>query len=155
MLRPATPEDSTGIHAVHIASIRGIASVDYPPEQVEAWIGGREPIDYRNAIQRGNERMYVALREDGTISGFSSLARDEIRALYVDPRDSRKGLGTALLQAAEQAALAVGFKEVHLSSSLTAEAFYLAQGYRAYLRTALELTGGIQLPCVRMLKNLE
>jgi GNAT superfamily N-acetyltransferase len=54
-----------------------------------------------------------------------------IRAMYTDPDFARRGVGMAILSAAEQAARAAGFREIELMSTLSGEPLYLRCGYRA------------------------
>lgn len=54
-----------------------------------------------------------------------------IRAMYTDPCFARRGVGMAILTAAEDAARAAGFRDIELMSTLSGEPLYLRCGYRA------------------------
>lgn len=54
-----------------------------------------------------------------------------IRAMYTDPDYARRGVGMAILSAAENAARAAGFREIELMSTLAGEPLYLRCGYLA------------------------
>lgn len=54
-----------------------------------------------------------------------------IRAMYTDPGFARRGVGMAILTAAEDAARAAGFRDIELMSTLSGEPLYLRCGYRA------------------------
>src|SRR3712207_2549295 len=69
------------------------------PEQIEAWVGGREPKHYAWAMREGGETMWVA-ETAGQIVGFSSLRGDEVVAVYTSPR-APPGTGARLLEAVE------------------------------------------------------
>lgn len=53
-----------------------------------------------------------------------------IRAMYTDPACARRGVGLAIISAAEDAARAAGFREAELMSTLSGEPLYRRCGYR-------------------------
>ena len=53
----------------------------------------------------------------------------KVRAIFVAPKFARMGLGSLILEAAEQAALAAGFRRFEMGSTLTGVALYLLKGY--------------------------
>ena len=73
-----------------------------------------------------------------------------IRAMYTDPDYARRGVGMAILLAAESAARTAGFRETELMRTLAGEPLYLRCGYRA--------TGGgvryADVPLIPMRKRL-
>jgi GNAT superfamily N-acetyltransferase len=54
-----------------------------------------------------------------------------IRAMYTHPDHARRGVGMAILTAAEEAARAAGFRETELMSTLSGAPLYERCGYRA------------------------
>lgn len=52
-----------------------------------------------------------------------------IRAMYTDPGFARRGVGMAILNAAEDAARTAGFREIDLMSTLAGEPLYRRCGY--------------------------
>ena len=54
-----------------------------------------------------------------------------IRAMYTDPGYVRRGVGMAILAAAEDAARNAGFREIDLMSTLAGEPLYRRCGYQA------------------------
>lgn len=54
-----------------------------------------------------------------------------IRAMYTDPGFARRGVGLAIITAAEDAARAAGFRAVELMSTLSGEPLYRRCGYSA------------------------
>jgi GNAT superfamily N-acetyltransferase len=54
-----------------------------------------------------------------------------IRAMYTHPDHARRGIGMAILTAAEDAARAAGFREIDLMSTLAGEPLYRRSGYEA------------------------
>ena len=152
-LRRAVAADAQAVRRVHGASIRELCARDYPPEQIEAWASPSRIEQYRFAIAR--HEFYVAVSGDSVV-GFSELddERGEVKAVYVDPAWSRRGVGRALLAELERAARGHGLTELQLEASLTAEGFYLAAGYLAVARRTHILSSGDGLACVQMRKAL-
>jgi GNAT superfamily N-acetyltransferase len=77
-----------------------------------------------------------------------------IRAFFVDPRWARRGVASAILTSCSDAARLAGFRSLELVATLPGEPLYAAAGFRAIERYALELPGSVDLPVVRMLKDL-
>ena len=77
-----------------------------------------------------------------------------IRAFYVHPRWSRRGIGSRLLEACEDAARKAGFGCTELVATLPGEPLYLARGYEKAEAMKLETPDGEALPAFRMTKRL-
>ena len=75
--------------------------------------------------------------------------------MYVHPEWSRRGVGTQLLQAAEQSLLKEGVTSMVLTAALSALDFYLHQGYRVEARRRYKSRGGLETEVCRMLKRIE
>jgi GNAT superfamily N-acetyltransferase len=78
----------------------------------------------------------------------------KIRAFFVRPGWERRGIGSALLWACEQAALAEGFRSLEMGSTLTGVALYLAQGYREVESIEVALENDLTMTIVRMAKTV-
>lgn len=77
-----------------------------------------------------------------------------IRAFYVHPRWSRRGIGSRILEACEDAAQNAGFRRTELVATLPGEPLYLAHGYEKAEPMRLETPDGESLPAFRMTKTL-
>lgn len=77
-----------------------------------------------------------------------------IRAFYVHPRWSRRGIGSRILEACEDAARKAGFSRVELVATLPGEPLYLARGYQKGEAMQLETPDGESLSAFRMTKTL-
>ncbi|HEY8494978.1 MAG TPA: GNAT family N-acetyltransferase [Myxococcota bacterium] len=77
-----------------------------------------------------------------------------LRVLFVEPCFARRGVGRALLAAAEHAAAQAGHRCATLDALSGAEPFYRAAGYRSVGPLAVALPGGVRLSLVRMEKAL-
>lgn len=73
-----------------------------------------------------------------------------IRAMYTDPAYARRGVGMAIIAAAEDAARAAGFLEIELMSTLSGEPLYRRCGYRP----TASRTRYADVPLIPMRKSL-
>ncbi len=77
-----------------------------------------------------------------------------VRAMYVDPRHARRGLGRRILDLCEGAARAAGFSRVELVATMSGKPLYEACGYtvsRAFNETTSK---GVEVPLASMGKAL-
>lgn len=77
-----------------------------------------------------------------------------LRAFYVHPRWSRKGIGKLITQACEAAALKAGFTRAELIATLPGQPLYAANGYEVVSPFEIPLPDHQSLPALRMAKNL-
>ena len=158
-VRRAKPADARGILEVHRRAVHEIAGEVYDDEILEAW---SPPVDDERVEQfiggvfesEESNVMFVAI--DGTrVLGFSEVvpANEELRAVYVDPEFTGRGLGTALLRQAEWAATQAGVDRLELDASLNAVDFYEKNGYTRLADGTHELSGGVEMDCVIMDKT--
>jgi GNAT superfamily N-acetyltransferase len=92
-------------------------------------------------------------REDSLLDPARNAAK--IRAFFVHPQWARRGIGTLLLEACENAASAAGFTRLEMGSTLSGVAFYRAKGYAALENLQVPLSNGEMLPIVRMAKEIK
>ncbi|MGH9970190.1 MAG: GNAT family N-acetyltransferase [Pyrinomonadaceae bacterium] len=90
---------------------------------------------------------------DEVLRPASDAAR--IRAFYVHPLWSRRGIGRRIVQACETAAKDAGFKRLELVATLPGEPLYSAMGYTLTEPFAIPLPNGQALPAFRMEKGLD
>ena len=77
-----------------------------------------------------------------------------LRAFYVHPHWSRKGIGRQITQACESAALQAGFTRAELIATLPGQPLYAANGYEVVCPFQIPLPGDLSLPAFRMAKDL-
>nr|WP_183933948.1 GNAT family N-acetyltransferase [Sphingomicrobium lutaoense] len=77
-----------------------------------------------------------------------------IRAMYTHPDHVRRGVGQAILDLAERAAKAAGFRRAELMSTLAGEPFYARAGYREVERSGHRGSNGSFVPLILMEKPL-
>lgn len=151
-IRAGVLADAAAFAAVQRASIDGLATPHYTPEEAASWADGLAPAVYLDAMLRG-ERFLVAERR-GAVAGFCSFRDDEIVGLYVRPEQARRGIARALLARAEAAIAAAGIGRIRLCASLPGRAFYEAAGYRAVGEKSWSTRGGLTIRVVEMERRL-
>jgi GNAT superfamily N-acetyltransferase len=84
------------------------------------------------------------------------IARDaaRVRAMYTHPDFKRRGVGRLILDLCETAAREAGFRSVELMATLSGEPLYRACGYREIERIVAASRDGVDVPGVRMGKEL-
>lgn len=78
-----------------------------------------------------------------------------IRAFFVDPEWSRRGIGTEMLRHCEDAASAAGFKKVELVATLPGVSLYSQSGYKTIEPFDIPMGDDLKLPALRMGKTLD
>lgn len=77
-----------------------------------------------------------------------------IRAMYTNPDFVRRGVGKAIIAAAEDAARAAGFGSAELMSTLAGEPLYRMCGYVAHGEQEAYEGSAARVPLIRMRKSL-
>lgn len=172
-LRKAELSDIPAIEALIDASVRGLATTDYTPDQIDAALRTAFSVD----TQLIDDGTYFVVERDGQLAacggwsyrktlcgGSHHAVRDaapmdpaveaaKIRAIFVHPNWARQGFGRLLLRAAEEAAMAAGFHRFEMGATLTGVPLYLREGYQIVERIEIPLERGLLLPVVRMEKT--
>lgn len=104
---------------------------------------------FRNKLYAGPESES---QEDNQLDPKKDRAR--IRAMFVLPNISSKGLGTLILKTSEEAAKAYGFSRGALGATESGLAFYKAKGWIAMKEDIAMLPDGVQLKITQMEKDL-
>ena len=78
----------------------------------------------------------------------------KIRAFFVDPDCTRRGLASQLLNACERAARDAGYRQVELMATLPGQRLYQSRGYVSALSILHDLGEGVTIKFVPMSKRL-
>jgi GNAT superfamily N-acetyltransferase len=149
-LRVATAGDIAAIRELIAASVRGLQEKDYSAAQREGALATVFTVDSQ-LIADGT--YLVAIAEGGAVAGCGGWSfrktlyggdhqvekieperlnpeadAAKIRAIFVHPDFARKGLGSLILAAAEDAAIAKGFTHFEMGSTLTGVGLYELRG---------------------------
>lgn len=175
-LRLAVEADIPELKQLIELSVRGLQAGDYTQAQIDGALGSALGLD----SQLIADRSYFAAQDSlgtrilgcggwsdrRTLFGSDGLgARDSarldpavdaarIRAIFVHPEWARRGLGSILLKACEDAAAAAGFRRFEMGSTLTGVPLYRLKGYTEIETIGVPLPNGESLPVVRMTKSL-
>ncbi|WP_231183035.1 GNAT family N-acetyltransferase [Haladaptatus sp. DYF46] len=155
-IRHATEADAEPILDLRCAAIRVFGVERYHEEQVERWAAqplGSAP--YVESIRSETESVLVA-EVSGELAGFGRVEPDTgvVSAVYVHPDHARNRVGSELLSHLESRARNAGVDSVTLHASLNAVPFYEARGYERISTVIHEVTGGGELACVEMARNI-
>jgi GNAT superfamily N-acetyltransferase len=126
VIRAATADDMPAISALVQHTVRISNGRDYPPKAVELIVANFAPAKLG---QRMAERDVFVCLKGGRIVGTIALGAERLRSLFVYPELQGTGIGARLVAHLEAHARRVGVRELKLSSSLTARAFYERLGY--------------------------
>jgi len=173
-IRAATRDDVAEITRVMIASLREIGRLSYDDEQVASSLVYLAVPD----AQLIDDGTYFVAVEDDAIVGCGGWSRrrkthagsghsDEddalldpareparIRAMFVDPRFARRGIGRQILELCERRAAAEGFRRLQLVAMRSGEAMYRACGYAPIGDAPVRLEDGVVLECTLMEKAI-
>ena len=167
-------EDVDALGTLIADSVQGLQAADYTDEQRRAAIGTVFGVD-RQLIRDGtyfvaeSDSLIVGCggwsrrktlfgsdqrggREDALLDPASDAAK--IRAFFVRPGYERRGIGSAILRASEEAAAAEGFTRLELGSTLTGVPLYRAHGFVELEAIEAPLADGGTLAVIRMVKQL-
>ncbi len=145
-LRKALPRDAPSIHRLHIRSVRTLCRGHYSQEQIDAWLKDRGPESYHDGINR--DEMYIA-ESKGVIAGFGHALSGEIRAIFVDPDFTNRGIGKDLLRRGIEMARQEHSGPVKLEATLNAVSFYQKSGFIKIKPVAVN-KNGVDLPLILM-----
>jgi N-acetylglutamate synthase-like GNAT family acetyltransferase len=173
-LRLATDGDVPALHALIEASVRGLMTQEYSLAQLEGALGTYLGVDtqliadgtyFVAEVETATGKMVVGCggwskrktlfgadhrpgRENALLDPAVDAAK--IRAFFIHPDWARRGIGSRILQACEEAARAAGFKSFEMGATLSGVPLYEAKGYRAIDSVAIPLSNGEVLKVVRM-----
>lgn len=155
-LRPYAASDSASVRALHAAAFRALAAGQHSPAQIAAHEALIMAPAYAEDLARSN--LLLAMHEMlGLAATAGWLAMDDrpatarIRKVFVHPALVRRGLASAMVRAAEQAAWAAGFPGLFVRANINAVPLYEKLGYRA-VEAGIMPAGRENLPVVYMEK---
>ena len=174
-IRLATLADIPPLERLIRESVSGLSVSHYTSAQIESALSHVFGVDTQLIL---DETYYVAEFEEEllgsggwskrkTLFGGDQAKADRvdelldpnteaarIRAFYVHPRWSRKGIGSRILTACELSARLAGFSRIELVATLPGEPLYTARGYEKAEAMQLDTPDGESLPAFRMTKSL-
>jgi GNAT superfamily N-acetyltransferase len=177
-IRQAVTEDIPILRGLIDASVRGLQTRDYTPSQIESALatvygvdtqliadgtylvaeaeGDAEPVTVGCGGWSKRKTLYGGDQWTGREAALLDPQHDaaKIRAFFIHPSWARQGIGTMILEACENAAVAAGFIRFEMGATLTGVPLYQARGYVALENLEVPLANGESLPIVRMEKRI-
>jgi GNAT superfamily N-acetyltransferase len=178
-LRLAANADIPALRELIDVSVRVLQRADYSAPQLEAALGTVYGVDTQliadgtyyvvEAENAAGERAIAACggwsvrktlygsdhgpgRDNESLDPAHDAAR--IRAFFVHPDWTRRGLATLILKACEGAAYARGFRRFEMGATLTGVPLYAARGYSKVETIEAPLPNGLSLTVLRMSKTI-
>jgi N-acetylglutamate synthase-like GNAT family acetyltransferase len=178
-IRLATTADIAELTQLIDESVRRLSLHYYTPEQIESALRNVFGVDTQLIL----DQTYFVAEIEGQIVGCGGWskrktlfggdqAKDQtnlnradallvpgrdparLRAFYVHPRWSRRGIGKLITQACEAAAMKAGFTRAELIATLPGQPLYAANGYEVVCPFEIPLPDNLSLPAFRMGKDL-
>jgi len=173
-LRLARIDEADAIDALMKASTRGLFPSYYDAAQTEAAIQFVASVD---SALIADGTYFVAEAEDELVACGGWSRRDKlytgsaegntdarlldpaseparVRAMFVRPDWTRRGLGRRILEACEAAAREEGFETLALMATLPGRPLYEAYGFRATGDSIVRMPNGVELACTAMEKPI-
>ena len=181
-IRPALSEEVPLLRALIEDSVRRLQAQDYTAEQIEGALTTVFGVDTQ-LIADGTYLVAEAEPEHGSLQasrvivgcgGWSKRKtlygadqwtdrhddlldprRDaaKIRAFFIHPDWARRGVGSLLLAACENAAKDAGFTQFEMGATLTGAKLFGTKGYLPVESVSIPLRNGVSLPIVHMRKQ--
>ena len=168
--RLARPEDAEAIQEVMRVSARELFPLYYDGRQTASAVENIAHLD----VQLIEDRTYFVHDAGGEILACGGWSRRyklwagaapstddarlldpgtepaRIRAMFVHPDWTRRGLGRAILDSSETAARAEGFRNLILGATRPGVPFYRAFGFREKESVMVRAPNGVEVDCVVM-----
>jgi len=177
-IRLAMAADIPVLRGLIDQSVRVLQRKDYSAEQLDAALGTAYGVDTQliadgtyyvvEAASAAGEKVLAACggwsmrktlygSDHGPYRDNAMLdpARDaaKIRAFFVHPDWTRRGIASLILKTCEDAAYARGFRRFEMGATLTGVPMYAARGYAKGEQIEVPLPNGMSLTVVRMAKT--
>jgi GNAT superfamily N-acetyltransferase len=177
-IRLAMAADIPALRGLIDQSVRVLQRKDYSAEQLDAALGTAYGVDTQliadgtyfvvEAAGAAGEKVLAACggwsmrktlygSDHGPYRDNAMLdpARDaaKIRAFFVHPDWTRRGIASLILKTCEDAAYARGFRRFEMGATLTGVPMYAARGYAKGEQIEVPLPNGMSLTVVRMAKT--
>jgi len=173
-LRLARLDEVEAIEALMKRSIRDHFPLVYDAQQTESSVRYVAEVDHTLVedgtyfVIDGDDGLVACggwSRRDKLYTGSGDAAGDarllepatepaRVRAMFVRGDQARKGLGTRILVACEDAARAEGFRMLALMATMPGLLLYEHYGFRLLERTEVSLPDGVKLACAAMEKPI-
>lgn len=173
-IRLACDADIPALHRLIADSVRGLMTREYSAAQLDQALGTLLGLDTQliadgtyfvaEAVVEGKsvpvacggwskrETLFGSDHRSGRDARLLDPSREaaRIRAFFVHPHWTRRGIGQQLLKTCEQAAMDAGFQQFEMGATLSGVPLYLAYGYKELERIEVPMANGLTFGVVRM-----
>ncbi|MCC6918173.1 MAG: GNAT family N-acetyltransferase [Alphaproteobacteria bacterium] len=128
LLRPAVPADAPALVAILVGTFRDTWAPQMSAERVAAY----GPEGRAEGYVRAKGAAFVVAEVDGIVAGFVHAEDGFVHALHIAATMRRRGVGRALMAAAETTARAAGQMRLRLETdtfNVASQALYAALGF--------------------------
>jgi GNAT superfamily N-acetyltransferase len=174
-LRVATPADASAAEALMKDSTAAIFPASYDPQQTASsvrYVARADPMLLEDGtyfvLEVGDELVACGgwSRRGRPYMGSGDASDDDrlldpatepahVRAMFVRPDWTRRGLGRRIIEECEAAARAEGFRQLNLVATLPGVPLYRACGFTPTGEVEdVVLADGVRLPCLGMSKRI-
>ncbi len=145
-----TPEQVLASHKVMGLDTQLIADGTYFLVECGGRIAGCGGWSWRSTLYGGDDSLVP--REPDALDPSTDPAR--IRAMYTDPSFARQGVGRLVIRLCEEAAMRGGFRSATMMATIAGVPLYRACGYVEAEPIVTVSVDGVEVPLVRMEKQL-
>lgn len=158
VLTPYQPSDAAAVRVLHALAFRQLAAGHHTPAQIVAHEALIAAEAYAADLARSH--LILACHPAGTLIATAGWREfpdrpqtARIRKVFVHPDWARRGLGHAMVRAAEAAAAAAGYPHLYVRANINAVPLYERLGYVAESHGVMP-AGGESLPVVYMSRRV-
>lgn len=150
MLRPAAEADVGRLVSLLQRSWLATFAADLPFEAVQTFAQEDPARRYAEAMWSA----FMVAELDGTVVGMCHVVDDLVAAVHVDPAMKRRGIGAALMDAAEADIFGrfVRARLEVLAFNTSAQAFYRQRGWQDHRLTSTDECG-VSIEAIEMVKD--
>ena len=127
LIRNATNADALAISRIIIGTLRESNTLDYSSAIIDQVESSFSPSAILDLLTR---RQVLVATTDSHIVATASLDKDVVRSVFVDPTWQGKGIGRQLMAMIQSIAIKDGVSLLRVPSSITAQGFYAALGFK-------------------------
>jgi GNAT superfamily N-acetyltransferase len=150
-LRDFDASDASDVHDLIGGTIDACYPAHYSPRAIEFFRTFHSP----DAIsRRADMGVLLVVEGDEGVIATGALVDGEIGGVFVQPDAQRAGIGAAIMDALEGAALSSGLSSVEIDVSLPSRRFYERRGYRVIESRSIDVGEGETLDYWRAVKRL-
>jgi GNAT superfamily N-acetyltransferase len=163
-VRKARLEEAPLLGDLVARSFRALGAGYYSKDEIEGALEHRLIRVDARLIEEGS---YFVAEVDGVAVGCGGWSdtlptvpglpmpwpRAEVRAMFVAPEHAKRGVGRALLHAAERAAAEAGYERTYLAATESGVPFYRASGYTPLGEVGVPIPGGGSLKVTCMISE--